>query len=100
MKKRCSKAQSISINAIIIAALGLFVLVILLIIFSGKMNQFTQSTGCAARGGACMSQNPQWNGACPPEKPVSIMSDDCNLVSNYASDSQNKRPGQCCISIG
>lgn len=93
MKKR---GQSISFNAIIIAALGIFVLIVLLMIFSGRMNIFARSTECAARGGGCISRHPEWNGGCPPEKPVSIMTQDCPLVG----ESQGKYPGQCCIAIG
>lgn len=48
------KGQGISINVIIIAAIALLVLVILSIIFTGRMGIFShQVNSCSAKGGQC-----------------------------------------------
>jgi hypothetical protein len=48
------KGQSISINAIIIAALALLVLVLIALIFTGKIGFFrVQSGQCENNGGTC-----------------------------------------------
>ncbi|MBN1157562.1 hypothetical protein JXA85_08135 [Candidatus Woesearchaeota archaeon] len=53
MKK---KAQGMSVNVIIIAALALLVLVILAVVFLGRMDIFgRQSNSCTSQGGKCMS---------------------------------------------
>jgi hypothetical protein len=92
MKKR----GELSFNAIIIAALGLVVLIVLVMIFTGKMNLFSRSTECAAQNGQCMDNDPQ-NG-CPSDKPISIMTQDCKLVKERKE--VNEVPGQCCIPMG
>ena len=48
------KAQGLSLNTIIIAALVIMVLVILALVFTGQMGSFGTSTkSCAAKGGQC-----------------------------------------------
>lgn len=48
------KAQGISMNVIIIAAIALLVLVILSVIFIGRMGSFGEQTGaCEQQGGTC-----------------------------------------------
>ncbi|MBN2567194.1 hypothetical protein JXB02_03875 [Candidatus Woesearchaeota archaeon] len=50
------KAQGISMNVIIIAAIALLVLVILSIIFMGRMGSWGQSVNqCDNKGGTCMT---------------------------------------------
>ena len=52
------KAQGISINVIIIAAIALLVLVVLSVIFMGRMGNFSGSTKeCMLQGGACTAGN-------------------------------------------
>lgn len=49
-----SKAQGMPINIIIIAAISLLVLVILVIIFTGRTGVFTKESGnCVNNGGVC-----------------------------------------------
>lgn len=49
------KAQGLSMNTIIIAAIALLVLVILSVIFMGRMGWWSQSsTDCLKVGGTCM----------------------------------------------
>jgi hypothetical protein len=51
---RNKKAQGISINVIIIAAIALLVLVVLSIIFVGRLNIFgVKTTACESVGGTC-----------------------------------------------
>jgi len=95
MKKRGKKAQGFSFNVIVLAALALIILIVLILIFTGRINIFHRSTSCSARDGVCMAQN---DGSCPPDKPVSIMTEDCELVKG--GERQNEYPGQCCISFG
>ena len=48
------KAQGISINIVIVAAVALLVLVILSVIFMGRMGTFSAtSKDCVAQGGKC-----------------------------------------------
>ncbi len=48
------KAQGISMNVIIIAAIALLVLVILSVIFIGRMGGWGEKVGgCATQGGTC-----------------------------------------------
>lgn len=49
------KAQGISMNVIIIAAIALLVLVVLSIIFLGRIGDFSETTiDCEANGGRCL----------------------------------------------
>ena len=48
------KAQSISINTIIVAAIALIVLIVLVFIFSNKSRDFVETgNNCEALGGKC-----------------------------------------------
>lgn len=48
------KAQGLSLNTIIIAALVIMVLVILALVFTGQMGSFGEETGsCSGKGGKC-----------------------------------------------
>lgn len=50
------KGQGISLNAIVIAAIALLVLIILTVMASGKLGLFGASTSdCEAQGGECMT---------------------------------------------
>jgi hypothetical protein len=90
MKKRGKKAQSISLNTIVIAALALMVLVILIMIFTGRVDIFRKNLTCTAREGNCRATH--YPDGCPPNT-VGIMTDDCTDINT------GKRPGQCCVPI-
>ncbi len=48
------RGQGMSVNVIIIAALALLVLVILAVVFLGRMDIFgTQTNSCTSQGGKC-----------------------------------------------
>jgi len=52
------KAQGISMNTIIIAAIALLVLVILAVIFTGRMGDWSKKTReCKNNGGECLSKD-------------------------------------------
>ena len=54
------RAQGISINVIVVAAIALLVLVVLSVVFLGRFGVFTsQSADCENKGGRCTT------GACP-----------------------------------
>jgi uncharacterized membrane protein len=56
MSRMSSKAQGMPINIIIIAAISLLVLVILVLIFTGRTTIFTKESGnCVNNGGTCVS---------------------------------------------
>ncbi len=62
------KAQGLSLNTIIIAALVLLVLVILAVIFTGRMGKWgSETSNCEKQGGSCieecgegLTQHPTW----------------------------------------
>ena len=94
------KSQGLSLNMIIIAAIGLIVLVVLAYIFFGRSTIFVKSTGCTARGGICLPET-----GCPDDKPIKIYTTDCKemeldqAAEKYKAKANSKDPGQCCISI-
>jgi hypothetical protein len=54
---RGKRAQSLSLNAIIIAALALIVLVVIAMIFTGKINKWSGSVEeCTNKGGICADE--------------------------------------------
>ena len=54
MTRHNKKAQGLSINTIIIAALALIVLIVVAAIFTGKFKSFSQTLeGCSTRQGKC-----------------------------------------------
>ena len=51
------KAQSISINTIVIAAIALFVMVLLIVIVVGNMSNFRRNAdSCGSNGGTCIDE--------------------------------------------
>ena len=75
------KAQGMPVNVIIVAALALMVLVVLVVIFSGKVKLFSESLqSCTAKQGQC--------------KPSPCQ-------DNYASISNTecKKPETCCVQV-
>jgi len=57
------RAQGISINVIVIAALALLVLVVLAMIFTGKLGGWTKAQNeCSSNGGLCVSDASQCTG--------------------------------------
>jgi len=61
MKK---KAQGISVNVIIIAAIALIVLVVLVAVFTGRMGWFSELLGQKEKGLKCAEQGGTWENTC------------------------------------
>jgi hypothetical protein len=90
MKK---KAQNLSMNVIIIAALALLVLVILSVIFMNRSGQFViDSKKCEASGGVCVNTGQ----SCPAGMSVAPMSG-LKCLNSDGSENPNR---QCCITGG
>ena len=52
------KAQSLSINTIVVAAIALFVMVLLIVVVVGNMSKFRKNAdACGANGGRCMDDD-------------------------------------------
>ena len=92
------KAQGLSMNVIIIAALGLIVLVIMVLIFTGQIGVFSKSVSCEARGGECLEDI--GGNKCPDHLPIKIYTQNCPLLDKGGAQVANKKQGQCCIPLG
>ena len=83
------KAQGMSINVIIVAAIALLVLVILSVIFIGKIGIFSETVGdCESKGGSCVLASE----SCPSEFP--------QKYSPWSCPQSGEDDQQCCIKIG
>lgn len=80
------KAQGISINVIVVAAIALLVLVVLSVVFLGRFGIFTQqSADCENKGGRCVV------GDCPTGT---------NSYSAWACPETTSGASQtCCINV-
>ena len=82
------KAQGISINVIIIAAVALLVLVILSVIFIGRLGTFSTAVGeCSNKGGTCVLSGED----CPGDYP--------QVFSDWNCPDLDEEPQKCCIKI-
>ena len=97
MKK---KAQGISINTIIIAAIALIVLVIIVAIFTGRLGEFSFGVAnCEDKGGTCTSYNPNQETAasvCEGMNAAPLRGTNCGREDQYNTEG---REGICCIPI-
>ncbi len=90
MKK---KAQGLSLNVIIIAALALLVMVILAVIFMGRLGGFREGSGdCATFGGFCSRTS------CEGDYTRQV-SYDCDLDGDSTVNEGQAVDGVCCISV-
>ncbi|MBI1970786.1 hypothetical protein HYS47_03495 [Candidatus Woesearchaeota archaeon] len=84
--KQNKKAQGMSLNVVIIAALALLVLVILSIILVGRIGKTRQATeACVNQGGTCV------------ESVFACQGSNSRVVSEYACP--NEELPVCCISV-
>ncbi|MCK4521466.1 MAG: hypothetical protein KAU20_02750 [Nanoarchaeota archaeon] len=87
------KAQGLSLNTIIIAALALLVLVILAIIFTGRAGMFRRESGkCEAFGGTCSRTG------CTGEYEKQV-GYDCDLDGDGTYNEGKAIDGVCCVSV-
>ena len=86
------KAQGLSLNTIIIAALALLVLVIVAVIFTGRAGLFRVESGsCDNNGGQCVRTD------CDGAFQRSV-GHDCNLDGDDTLNEGQAIDGICCIS--
>ena len=91
------KAQGISINTVIIAAIALVVLVVLVAIFTGRIGLFSKGIGevstCKSLGGTCInapcSQSPS-----TPERVLGAT--DCGKDLREQGGQDNSNQPYCC----
>lgn len=93
MLKTDKKGAELTLNVIVIAAIVLFVLVVLLLIFTGRIGGFQRATAeCSTQGGVCTL------GACPSEaRQVSTLS--CDMNGDGDSKDGPGVDGVCCVSV-
>lgn len=100
---RAKKSAGLSFEIIIVAAIGLVILIIMLMVFGDKVNLFSKSIECKARGGTCLSGLGSGNNECPADKPIIMFSNECDKMElkgeRYVRIEPKERPGQCCIPL-
>ncbi len=91
------KGAELSLNVIIIAALGLLVLVVLAIIFTGRTGIFVrESDKCDVKGGTCIAAQTDCAGAYDK-----VVWGACDLNGDSKFHFNNDDgDGYCCISVG
>jgi len=88
------KAQGISINVIIIAAIALLVLVVLSVIFMGRLGQWgARVAECENKGGRCADIGESCGdpGSSVEDYPTRFLDWECPLVDDQEVD--------CCVKI-
>ena len=82
------KAQGISINVIIVAAIALLVLVILSVIFIGKLGIFSTKVGdCENKGGTCVLASED----CPEGSPF--------VLTDWTCPAVDEESQKCCTKV-
>jgi len=94
------KAQGMSLNVVIIAALGLLVLVVLAIIFTGRTGGFVKETDkCAVKYGTtgkCVATADECAGVYDK-----VLSGACDLNGDNNFHFNNvENDGYCCVTVG
>jgi len=91
------KGAELSLNVIIIAALGLLVLVVLAIIFTGRTGVFVkESDKCNVQGGRCVTAQTDCAGTYDR-----VVRGACDLSGDGNFHFNNDDgDGYCCVSIG
>ena len=88
-----TKAQGLSLNVIIIAALALLVLVILAVILMGRTGMFRRESGdCTTMGGSCSRTG------CTGDYQREV-GYDCDLDGDRTTNEGQAVDGVCCISV-
>lgn len=82
-----AKAQGLSFNVIIVAALALLVLIVLSVIFIRQTGIFSKNVeSCASKGGVCAKDV---GGECPVNKTAILLTPDCAVGE--------EKDGKCCF---
>lgn len=105
------RAQGLSINTVIVALIGLFILVILILVVSGKIRIFNFTTSsCATQGGACVRNSVVWGKAddslpyedqgCMPPRYTRITGTECDSIAAPSNARSGLDPAYtCCVSV-
>lgn len=94
------KAQGLSLNAVVLAALALFVLVVLIIIFGGKAKLVSDFYGdCEKAGGVVLPESE----SCPEDKPIRAMflekNDEKDNEKEDDDETNEEEKRKCCIPL-
>lgn len=90
---KSKKAQSISINTIVIAAIALIVLVVIIAIFGGQIRKFlTGASACSTQGGECLERID-----CTLGLNTQVTGTDCDNKNSDGTDLQYEYV--CCIPL-
>jgi hypothetical protein len=91
MKKK--KAQGISINTIIIAAIALIVMVLVILIFTGNIRNFRKSAGsCEGNGGVCVASED----TCKDDSAAGYQGRVLSQYNEWCTDNYPSKP-YCCL---
>ncbi|NQV09295.1 hypothetical protein HQ529_05585 [Candidatus Woesearchaeota archaeon] len=91
------KKADLTINILIVAAIGLVVLVVLLAIFTDKVKIFSSNVGgtCDEQGGKCST-----SGKCDESSyPIKVLAKDCAYYNYNGTKEEGKGFGQCCLPL-
>ncbi len=90
------KAQSISINTIVVAAIALIVLVVIIAIFSGRIKIFTWGArDCGTQGGKCDDDCGTFLATGDPDGTIYV-----NVPGTSCEDDKSTPlKNQCCVPI-
>lgn len=92
------KAQGLSLNVIIIAALALIVLVVLVFIFSGRLKIFGQSVeNCGTLGGECSQQG--YTDICIEQGTCKCPDSIGNAIYIQGTNCEEKNRAICCKKV-
>lgn len=91
MQKHNKNGTELAFNTIIMAVILLIVAVVLILIFTGKMNFFNANTAtCSSKGGSCLSIQ---ENKCPEGQSI-LFTEDCKSADKKGGY------GPCCIPLG
>ena len=90
--KKEKRGAELTLNVIVIAAIVLFVMVILLLIFTGRIGTVNKEIAkCENKGGTCTL------GACPPEtRELASYTCDLNGDADFTTTADD---GLCCVGV-
>jgi hypothetical protein len=97
------RAQGLSMQTIILAALGIVILIVLIAVFTGKIRFFSSNVGgsCTEQGGKC---SPDGSCSSVEGKPIKIWAQGCTChdpdSTGVCKGKTEKGIGQCCLPIG
>ncbi|NTV22837.1 MAG: hypothetical protein HGA85_00490 [Nanoarchaeota archaeon] len=89
------KAQSMSINTVVVAAIALLILVVIIAIFAGRIKIFTGGTqDCGTQQGSCMDKL-----SCPLGNNVQLSGTNCDKQNLPEDNPLAETYVVCCVPI-